>query len=59
MFTRRTVQMGCSPWRLEQRLSASQMFLGSLLTLPCVHLILKMDGDGAEMGNEIKSQFWL
>lgn len=59
MFSRRAVQMGCSPWRLEQRLYATQMFLSSLLTLACVHLILKMDGDWTEMGNEIKSQFWL
>lgn len=59
MLTRRTVQMGWCPWGLEQRLYASQMFLSSLLTLPCVHLILKMDGDGVEMGNEIKSHFWL
>lgn len=51
--------MGCSLWRLKQRLYASQMFLSSLLTLPCVHLILKMDGDRAEIENEIKSQFWL
>lgn len=59
MGIRGTVQMGFSLWRLKQRLCASQMFLSSLLTLPSVHLILKMDGDGVEMGNEIKSQFWL